>query len=339
MEISKDSNSIDSKNKIKEVIRELLAEIVAEGHNFKVGDEVKFNGDYDGVVVKVHTSGKLKGHIDVQKKGRTSQVTLDGRDKREVRLAESISEEGGANIDASALSSLEQQLAVGLINTLGHGSHPVADVKGLKYFKVDYLADIVAKNKSRLRGDVKKHIAKLLKKLSVAMKEAEVDEVAMANTEYSKVHNKAKVLTKKANSSMKLDHIVNAIKAHKEALKLAKSSTNKAAHSGHIRDLSKKIVIADCKNCDENKFDVQEPLINEAMSDYDFLIDQLSNAMEHYSNEREFAKFMSDDTKYDEKTLTKLFKAYWKVNAKDRFEMETDIGKMKKFLAKLGIKK
>ena len=252
MEISKDSNSIDSKNKIKEVIRELLAEIVAEGHNFKVGDEVKFNGNYDGVVVKVHDSGKLKGHVDVQKKGRTSQVTLDGRDKREVRLAESISEEGGANIDASALSSLEQQLAVGLINTLGHGSHPVADVKGLKYFKVDYLVDIVAKNKSRLKGDVKKHIAKILKKLSVAMKE---------------------------NS------------------------------------------------------------VNEAMSDYDFLIDQLSNAMEHYTNEREFAKFMSDDTKYDEKTLTKLFKAYWKVNAKDRFEMETDIGKMKKFLAKLGIKK
>lgn len=301
MEISKETTNTERKNKIKNIVRDVLSEIVAENHKFKVGDEVKFNGNHDGVVVKVHDSGKLKGHIDVQKKGRTSTVTLYGGDKREVRLAEAIneemhdciqdymgmgysyseamkqckgsvwderggktnkrgkrmrregiSEEGGANIDASALSSLEQQLAVGLINTLGHGSHPVADVKGLKYFKVDYLADIVAKNKSRLRGDVKKHIAKLLKKLSVAMKE---------------------------NS------------------------------------------------------------VNEAMSDYDFLIDQLSNAMEHYSNEREFAKFMSDDTKYDEKTLTKLFKAYWKVNAKDRFEMETDIGKMKKFLAKLGIKK
>jgi len=251
MEISKNSNSIDSKNKIKELIRELLTEIVAENHNFKVGDEVKFNGNNDGVVVKVHTSGKLKGHIDVQKKGRTSQVTLFGGDKREVRLAESILEEGEANIDASALSSLEQQLAVGLINALGHGSHPMADVKSLKYFKVDYLADIVAKNKSRLRGDVKKHIAKILKKLSVAMKE---------------------------NS------------------------------------------------------------VNEAMSDYDFLIDQLSNAMDHY-DEREFVKFMSDDTQYDAKALTKLFKAYWKVNAKDRFEMQTDVNKMKKFLAKMGIKK
>ena len=66
------------------------------------------------MVVKVHTSGKLKGHIDVQKKGRTSTVTLHGGNKREVRLAESISEEGGANINANALSPTEQQLAVGL---------------------------------------------------------------------------------------------------------------------------------------------------------------------------------------------------------------------------------
>ena len=72
-------------------------------------------------------------------------------------------------INPNLLSPTEQQLAVGLINALGHGSHPMADVKGLKYFKVDYLADIVSKNKSRLRGDVKKHVAKILKKLSGAM--------------------------------------------------------------------------------------------------------------------------------------------------------------------------
>ena len=45
------------------------------------------------MVVKVHTSGKLKGHIDVQKKGRSSTVTLHGGNKREVRLAEAITEE------------------------------------------------------------------------------------------------------------------------------------------------------------------------------------------------------------------------------------------------------
>ena len=37
-------------------------------HNFKVGDKVKFNGNYDGVVVKVHTSGKLKGHMMCRKR-------------------------------------------------------------------------------------------------------------------------------------------------------------------------------------------------------------------------------------------------------------------------------
>ena len=142
-------NKMKTKAEIKELVKEVVTEIMAENHNFKVGDEVKFNGDHDGVVVKVHTSGKLKGHIDVQKKGRTSTVTLHGGNKREVRLAESISEEGGANINVNALSPTEQQLAVGLINTLGHGSHPMADVKGLKYFKVDYLADIVSKNQKQ----------------------------------------------------------------------------------------------------------------------------------------------------------------------------------------------
>ena len=118
----------------------------------------------------------LKVMLMCKKKVVLQLVTLYGGDKREVRLAESISEEGGANINVNALSPTEQQLAVGLINTLGHGSHPMADVKGLKYFKVDYLADIVSKNKSRLRGDVKKHVAKILKKLSSAMAEAEIDE-------------------------------------------------------------------------------------------------------------------------------------------------------------------
>ena len=65
-------NKMKTKAEIKELVKEVVTEIMAENHNFKVGDEVKFNGDYDGVVVKVHTSGKLKGHIDVQKKGRTS---------------------------------------------------------------------------------------------------------------------------------------------------------------------------------------------------------------------------------------------------------------------------
>ena len=75
------SNKV-KKEQLKEMVREVLQE------KFKVGDKVKFNGNYDGVVVKVHTSGKLKGMIDVQKKGRTSTVTLSGNNEREVRLAE-----------------------------------------------------------------------------------------------------------------------------------------------------------------------------------------------------------------------------------------------------------
>ena len=69
--------------------------------------------------------------------------------------------------------------------------------------------------------------------------------IRMANSEYSEIHNIAKSLTNKANSSMKLDHIVEAIKAHKQALKFAKSDTNKAAHTGHIKDLSEKIIMAE----------------------------------------------------------------------------------------------
>ena len=67
-------NKMKTKAEIKELVKEVVTETMGvENHTFKVGDEVKFNGNYDNVVVKVHTSGKLKGHIDVQKKGRTSR--------------------------------------------------------------------------------------------------------------------------------------------------------------------------------------------------------------------------------------------------------------------------
>ena len=75
-------NKMKAKEQLKELVREVVADIVTENHEFKVGDEVKFNGNYDGVVVKVHTSGKLKGMIDVQKKGRSSTVTLSASNKK-----------------------------------------------------------------------------------------------------------------------------------------------------------------------------------------------------------------------------------------------------------------
>ena len=291
-------NKMKIKAEIKELVKEVVSEIVTENHKFKVGDEVKFNGNYDGVVVKVHTDGKLKGMIDVQKKGRTSTVTLSASNKKEVRLAEAITEEmhdciqdymgmgysyseamkkcrgsvwdekggkrgkrgkrmrredisedEGANINVHALTRTEIQLAIGAINFFGTGSHPFADEKGLKYFKVDYLADIIAKNKNKLEATARKHLEKLVKKLQ--------------------------------------------------------KSTN-------------------------------EETISEG-DDLRFVIDQLSNSMEHY-DEKEFVSHMSKETNYDANNLKKVFKAYWKIGAMDRFKMATDINKTKKFLAKLGIK-
>jgi len=293
-------NKMKTKAEIKKLVKEVVTEILAENHNFKVGDEVKFNGNHDGVVVKVHTSGKLKGHIDVQKKGRTSTVTLYGGDKREVRLAESISEEGGANINVNALSPTEQQLAVGLINALGHGSHPMADVKSLKYFKVDYLADIVSKNKSRLRGDVKKHVAKILKKLSNAMAEAEIDEG-------SKWLKYSDLLLAKSRAVEKF-----------------------GPESKEVQKIDKEI------KKEMDKLGIHESLINES-KDVAFVLDQLANAVDLYPKD-EFAQHMASQTKFDEKTFEKLYDAYFKMKAMDRFHMSTDINKSKKFLRKFGIK-
>ena len=125
----------------------------------------------------------------------------------------------------------------------------MADAKGLKYFKVEYLADIVAKNKSKLASDAKKHLMNLLKKLQKSIKEDSVN---------------------------------------------------------------------------ENK-------------DINFVLDQLANAIDLYPKD-EFAQHMASQTKFDEKTFEKLYDAYFKMKAMDRFHMSTDINKSKKFLKKFGIK-
>ena len=243
-------NKMKAKVELKELVKEVITEIIGENHKFKVGDEVKFNGNHDGVVVKVHTDGKLKGMIDVQKKGRSSTVTLTGSNKKEVRLAESISEqEGGANINVGVLSSGEQQLAVGLIAMFGEKEGPRVDMKSLKYFKVNYLADIISKNMKHLSSDAKKYSAKLLKKLQKSIKEDSMNE----------------------------------------------------------------------------------------SSDLNFVLDQIANSMDHY-DEKEFVDHISKETKYDAKSLKKLYQSYFKLGAMDRFQMGMDINKTKKFLKKFGIK-
>ena len=75
----------------------------------------------------------------------------------------------------------------------------------------------------------------------------------------------------------------------------------------------------------------------EGLSDLEFVIDQLSNSMEHFS-EKEFVDHLSKATKYNASSLKKVFNAYWDLGAMDRFKIGVDLNKTKKFLAKLGIK-
>jgi hypothetical protein len=324
-------NKMKAKEELKELVREVVAEIVTENHNFKVGDEVKFNGDYDGVVVKVHTSGKLKGHIDVQKKGRTSTVTLYGGNKKEVRLAEAINESEGTNINPSVLSPSEIQLAVGAINFFGTGSHPMADAKGLKYFKVEYLADIIAKNKSKLSGDAKKHLANLLKKLQKSIKEDSV--------------------TENKDINFVLDQLANAVDLYPRdefAQHMAKNTKYDEKDFEKLYDAYFKMKAMDRFHMAIDigkskkflsKFGIKEEVqpINENMSDLEFVVDQLANSMDYY-DEKEFVEHMSKETKYNANSLKKVFNAYWDLDARKRDDIFTRVNTAKPWLKKFGIK-
>ena len=75
--------------------------------------------------------------------------------------------------------------------------------------------------------------------------------------------------------------------------------------------------------------------LNELFSDVDFLIDQLSNSMEHFT-EDDFVEFMGDEIKISSDTASKIFTDYWKLSASDR--MMNGIDDWKVFLAKYGIR-
>lgn len=324
-------SKMKAKEELKEIVREVVSEIMTENHKFKVGDEVKFNGNYDGVVVKVHTDGKLKGMIDVQKKGRSSTVTLSASNKKEVRLAEAINESDGTNINTNALSSSEIQLAVGAINFFGTGSHPMADAKGLKYFKVEYLADIIAKNKSKLSGDAKKHLANLLKKLQKSIKEDSV--------------------TENKDINFVLDQLANAVDLYPRdefAQHMAKNTKYNEKDFEKLYDAYFKMKAMDRFHMATDigkskkflsKFGIKEEVesINENMSDLEFVVDQLANSMEHY-DEKEFVDHMSKETKYNANSLKKVFNAYWDLNAIKRDDTFTRVNTAKPWLKKFGIK-
>ena len=76
---------------------------------------------------------------------------------------------------------------------------------------------------------------------------------------------------------------------------------------------------------------------NEGLSDLEFVIDQLSNSMEHF-DEKDFVHHLSKETKYNASQMKKVFNAYWELGAMDRFKIGMELNKTKKFLAKLGVK-
>ena len=75
--------------------------------------------------------------------------------------------------------------------------------------------------------------------------------------------------------------------------------------------------------------------LNELFSDVDFLVDQLSNSMEYYS-EDDFMEFMGDEIKMSSNVAKQIFKDYWKLSATDR--MKNDADDWKVWLAKHGIR-
>ena len=54
-----------------------------------------------------------------------------------------------------------------------------------------------------------------------------------------------------------------------------------------------------------------------------YMIDQLSNSMEHYTSESDFIDHMRSETNFDRSTLKKMFKKYWDLNARERDKMNS----------------
>ena len=74
--------------------------------------------------------------------------------------------------------------------------------------------------------------------------------------------------------------------------------------------------------------------INELFSDVDFLIDQLGNSMEYYS-EDEFVEFMGDEIKMSPEIASEIFNDYLKLSPQVRNQNAYG---WKKWLEKYGIR-
>ena len=74
--------------------------------------------------------------------------------------------------------------------------------------------------------------------------------------------------------------------------------------------------------------------LNELFSDVDFVVDQLSNSMEHFS-EDDFVEFMGDEIKMPPEIASNIFKDYWKLSPQVRNQNAYG---WKKWLEQYGIK-
>ena len=104
------SEKMKTREQLKEIVKGVLQEKISEGKDLKVGDEVLFNGNYKGLVKQIHTSGKLKGMIDVIKKGRSSVTTVHASYVKKVN--ESVDEAKKADLSKFTTKNLRDLYAV-----------------------------------------------------------------------------------------------------------------------------------------------------------------------------------------------------------------------------------
>lgn len=82
-------------------------------------------------------------------------------------------------------------------------------------------------------------------------------------------------------------------------------------------------------------------VLNEQLTDFQFIINQISFDMRRYNTEKKFVDHLSKETSYDVDKLKNVFRAYQKLSNTERYKMETPHSGVilaKKFLVKHGIK-
>ena len=286
----------------------LREESVNETKDVKVGDEVLFNGKYKGLVKQIHTRGKLKGMVDVIKKGRSSVTTVDASSVKKVN--ESVDEAAKkADLSKFTTKTLRDLYAVldGKANTPKEKS------------SVEQLRAELVKRKVLKKEDTLKITKERLKEI--------VREEFRFATKYKTLSGKEVIARIKASKDKNMKYWYPQSR-RKEIEKMKKVTVKDLENM--LPDSYPGSAIYGLWNDDE----VNE--VNEGLSDLEFVIDQLANSMEHY-DEKEFIKHISSQTKYKAPQLKKIFQSYWKLGAMERHNMFLS-GDPKPWLKKLGVK-